>query len=67
MDKRACEAAEKSPDALRRYVQSMDRIRVNLEFSDYVNAATAKAWEERSQLAAQKEAEAVKVARNEKR
>ena len=68
MDQRACEAAEKSPDALRQYIQSMDRIRVNLEFSDYVNAATVRAWEEQSrQLAEQKEAAAVKVARSESR
>ena len=68
IDQRACEAADKSPDALRRYVQRMDYNRVNLKFSDYVNAATARSWEEQNrQTAAQKDLEALKVASRETR
>jgi len=68
VDQRACEAATQgSPDALRQYVESMNSIRVNLKMTDYVRPETVKAWEERSQLAARKEAEALQVARTEKR
>ncbi len=67
VDQRACEAATQGPDALRQYVESMNSIRVNLKMNDYVRPETVKAWEERSQLAARKEAEALQVARTEKR
>ena len=66
----ACEAADKSPDALRQFVQRMDRNRVNLEFADYVDLKTVQRWQaEERQLAAQKEPKdsAQKVARNEVR
>ena len=43
MDRAACEAADKSPDALRQFVQRMDRNRINLEFADYVDLKTSAA------------------------
>jgi hypothetical protein len=65
MDQRACEAADKSPETLRRFVQRMDYNRVNLKFSDYVSAATVRAWEEQNrQIAALSDPEALKVARS---
>lgn len=65
MDQRACEAAEKSPVALRRFVQRMDYNRVNLKFSEYVSDATVRTWEEQSrQTAAQKDPETLKIARS---
>lgn len=67
VDQRACEAADKGPDALRRYVESMASIRVNLNINDYVNAATVKAWDERSELAARQDEETLKVASSETR
>jgi hypothetical protein len=54
MDRAACEAAEKHPDALRQFVQRMDRNRINLEFADYVDLKTVERWEaEERRLAAQ--------------
>jgi hypothetical protein len=44
MDRDACKAAEQGPDALRRFVQRMSSIRINLQFSDYVDARTAQGW-----------------------
>lgn len=67
VDRRACEAADKGPDSLRQYVQSMASIRVNLNINDYVNAATVKAWDERSEPAARQEEGTLKVARRETR
>jgi hypothetical protein len=70
MDRAACEAAAQGPEALRRYVESMNAIRVNLQFADYVDLKTAQRWQaEEHQLAAQKEANdsAQKVASNETR
>jgi hypothetical protein len=70
MDRAACEAAAQGPEALRRYVESMNAIRINLQFADYVDLKTAQRWQaEERQLAAQKEANdsAQKVARNEVR
>ncbi|HQR78054.1 MAG TPA: hypothetical protein PLR35_16650 [Burkholderiaceae bacterium] len=56
-DRAACEAAAQGPDALRRYVESMNAIRVNLQFADYVDLKTAQRWQaEERQLTAQKEA-----------
>lgn len=70
MDRAACEAADKSPDALRQFVQRMDSNRINLEFADYVDLKTAQRWQaEECRLAAKKEENdaAQKVASNEKR
>jgi len=68
VDRRACEAADKGPQALRKYVESMAGIRVYLNISDYINAATVQAWDEQSrQRAAEEDAEALKVARSETR
>ena len=70
MDRAACEAADKSPDALRQFVQRMDRNRVNLEFADYVDLKTVQRWQaEERRLAAARDAHdsAPKVARNEVR
>jgi hypothetical protein len=70
MDRAACKAADKSPDALRQFVQRRDRNRVNLEFADYVNLKTAQRWQaEERRLAEAKVGHdsAPKVARNEVR
>lgn len=57
IDRRACEAAEESPQALRQYVQRM-RWFTNLQFSDYVNENTAQGWEaKKREMAAQKSSE----------
>ena len=67
MDRAACEAADKSPDALRQFVQRMDSNRINLEFADYVDLRTVRRWQaEERRLAEQKDA-APKIARNEAR
>ena len=56
VDRNACQAAEQSPTALRRYVQTMNTLRINVSFYDYVNAQTAKAWDaQRRQAALQKD------------
>jgi hypothetical protein len=47
-DARACEAARQGPGELRHFVQRMQSIE-NLQFSDYVDDATAAAWEARDQ------------------
>ena len=63
LDKRACEAAEQGPDALRRFVHRWDHQMSNLMFSDYVDAKTARAWEATAQLEQRRSTEAgVKVA-----
>jgi hypothetical protein len=70
MDRSACEAADKSPADLRRFVQRMDWNRVNLQFSDYVNEKTAQKWDAQSrQRSAQKDSfeDTQKVASNERR
>jgi hypothetical protein len=54
-DRAACEAADQSPEALRRFVENMNTLRINLRFADYVDLKTAQRWEEKSrQLAEQK-------------
>jgi hypothetical protein len=45
IDRRACEAAKESPQALRRYIERM-RVIENLYFPDYVSEATEIAWEQ---------------------
>ena len=65
LDKRACDAAEQGPDALRRFVYRWDHQMSNLMFSDYVDAKTARAWEATAQLEQQRSTEAsVEVASN---
>jgi hypothetical protein len=57
IDKRACQAAEESPQALRQFVQRMRWI-TTLQFSDYVNENTALAWEsQKREQAAQRKAD----------
>jgi len=65
IDRGACEAAEQGPDALRRYVQRMDKQMVNLRFADYVDASTERAWEAKAALAKQS-SDAVKIAATQK-
>ncbi|HQR21637.1 MAG TPA: hypothetical protein PLE54_06715 [Burkholderiaceae bacterium] len=68
IDQRACAAAEKGPDALRRYVQSWDKQIAGLQFSDYVDEKTAQSWEAKSRVARQPDADTgVKVASSEPR
>ncbi len=70
VDRSACQAADQGPDALRRFVQNMNSIRINIQFSDYVNEQRANSWEAQSRkTAAQKDpvADTQKVASNEKR
>jgi hypothetical protein len=43
IDRAACEAADQSPEALRRQVHRMDHKMSNLRFSDYVDAKTERA------------------------
>jgi hypothetical protein len=67
MDRAACEAADKSPDALRQFVQRMDRNRVNLEFADYVDLKTVQRWQAEERRLAEQNDAAPKVASNEVR
>jgi hypothetical protein len=63
LDRAACEAAAQGPEALRKYVESMNAIRVNLQFSDYVDLKTAQHWDAQSrQLAEQRKDDTQKVA-----
>jgi hypothetical protein len=64
IDRRACEAADQSPEALRRFVHRMDSKMSNLQFFDYVDPKTERAWEAQRAQAQSKE---VNVATNEKR
>jgi hypothetical protein len=47
LDRRACEAAQQGPEALRRFIQRV-RMVESLHFDDYVNKATLLAWEEKA-------------------
>lgn len=68
VDRAACKAAEEGPDALRRFVQGMGWIRINIEFADYVDQRTAQNWETKRQMAERNEpVDAQKVASSEKR
>ena len=62
IDRGACEAADQSPEALRRYVHRMRMS--NLQFSDYVDATTERAWDAKQ---AQERSTEVRAAANEKR
>jgi hypothetical protein len=70
VDRSACQAADQGPDALRRFVQNMNSIRINIQFSDYVNEQRANSWDaQRGKVAAQKQTveDTQKVASNERR
>ena len=43
VDREACKAAAKSSDELRRFVQLMNSMRINIRFLDYVEDDTASA------------------------
>ncbi len=68
-DRAACEAADRGPEALRRFVENMNTLRINLRFADYVDLKTAQRWEMQArQVAEQKQAaEDAQVASNAKR
>ncbi len=68
-DRAACEAANQGPDALRRFVQTMNTLRINLQFTDYVDFKTAERWDaQRRQTAEEKSSDdnAVKLALSER-
>jgi hypothetical protein len=67
MDRAACEAADKSPDALRQFVQRMDSNRINLKFADYVDLRTVQRWQAEERRLAEQNDAAPKVASNEVR
>jgi hypothetical protein len=48
LDARACAAAQQGPAQLRQFVQRMQSIQ-NLHFADYVDEATAVAWDAQTQ------------------
>lgn len=70
VDRNACQAAGQGPTDLRRFVQTMNTLRINVLFYDYVNEETAKAWDvQRRQAAAKKDTveESQKMASNSQR
>jgi hypothetical protein len=70
MDRSACEAADKSPADLRRFIQRMDWNRVNLKFSHYVDPKTEQKWDaQRPQRSAQYDSpeQVQRIASNERR
>jgi hypothetical protein len=52
VDRAACKAAGEGARELRRFVEAMNSIRINIRFDDYVNMATAQSWEQKSRTAA---------------
>jgi hypothetical protein len=44
-DRQACAAAAQGPEALRRYIMSWPSQIANLQFSDYVDSNTERAWD----------------------
>lgn len=68
VDRAACKAASEGARELRRFVEAMNSIRINIRFDDYVNMATAQSWEQRARSAeARPTEEATKLASAEKR
>ncbi len=69
VDRYACKAAEQGPTELRRFVQNMSSLRINLQFADYVDMKTAQNWEEKRRQTAEqnKAAEDAKLASSERR
>lgn len=45
IDRRACEAAKQSPQALRLYIQRMSWLHHNLSYYDYVDEQTQANWD----------------------
>lgn len=45
VDRDACAAADQGPVALRRFVEQMNSLRINIQFADYVNESTAQKWD----------------------
>ena len=57
VDRDACRAAEQGPSELRRFVEKMNFLRINLQFEDYVDVKTAQNWDaKRRQMAEQNKA-----------
>lgn len=67
VDRAACKAASEGARELRRFVEAMNTIRINIRFDDYVNLATAQSWEQRRMAARTEQEEATKLASAEKR
>ncbi len=70
IDRSACQAADQGPDELRRFVQNMNSIRINIQFADYVDEQRANSWDaQRRKMASQKDAveDTQKVASNAQR
>jgi hypothetical protein len=69
VDRAACKAADQGPNELRRFVEAMDSIRINIRFEDYVSPQLASRWDsQRAQLAQPKTTdEPQKVASTERR
>jgi hypothetical protein len=62
MDRNACEAASQGPTELRHYVWRMRPIR-SLHFAEYVDDATARAWDDaRDRAAASADSQSSSVA-----
>jgi hypothetical protein len=51
VDRAACKAAEQGPNELRRFVEAMNSIRINIRFEHYVNAALARQWDQSRNVA----------------
>lgn len=51
VDRAACKAAGEGARELRRLVEAMNAIRINIRFDDYVNQATADSWNRKSMAA----------------
>lgn len=67
VDREACKAASQGPDELRLYIQAMNSIRINVQFSDFVDLKTAQAWEARERELAAREKAATQLAREARR
>jgi hypothetical protein len=51
IDRAACKAAEQGPNELRRFVEAMNSIRINIRFEHYVNPALARQWDKNRSVA----------------
>lgn len=51
VDRAACKAAEQGPNELRRFVEAMNSLRINIRFEHYVNPALARQWDQKRSLA----------------
>jgi hypothetical protein len=59
-DRRACEAAQEGPQALRRYLLQMSWHGHSMQMQDYVSPALAQRWEELARDEARKQRESVR-------